>query len=72
MPQYLKKITPEYAKSFYGFVVDPALPFSGGQPPRFNVTKKEDDNSRSTTITRNPEYENQEYDEQPPSNGSLF
>jgi hypothetical protein len=27
MPQNLKKISPEYAKSFYGFVVDPALPF---------------------------------------------
>ena len=27
MPQTIKTITAEYAKSYYGFVIDPALPF---------------------------------------------
>jgi hypothetical protein len=75
MPQTTKKVSPEYAKSFYGFVIDNTLPFS--PQSRFIVEKKEGEYSQSTTITRNPDYEEpqepQEQEPEPPqTNGDLF
>jgi hypothetical protein len=68
MPQTLKKVSPEFAKSYYGFMVDNLLPL---QESRFIVQKKETDYSRSTTITPNPDYQPEpEVDPEPPQNGN--
>jgi hypothetical protein len=79
MPQTTKIITPAYAKSFMGFVVDPALPFTQTiTTQRFIVEKKEGEYSTSTTIKPNPDYEPQnlfeesQEQQEPPTIESLF
>jgi hypothetical protein len=73
----LRKIIPPNAKLRYNVVIGTPVSPTGGEitqmpaPQRmFNMEKKETDYSQSTTITRNPDYE--EPEEQSQKNGDLF
>jgi hypothetical protein len=66
MPQTLKKVSPEYAKSFYGFVIDPLLPFKKGAT---TIPAPEDDKfklikSGGTAPPLFPEIQPDEYNEE--------
>ena len=65
MPQYLRKVTPEYALKYYNVVIGtPITPTSSNEEMKnlsdnFEVTYKETENSKSTTIKRTePEEKN--------------
>jgi hypothetical protein len=73
MPQTTKIVTPEQAKRWYGFIVDPALPFKQIiTTRRFIVEKKEGEYSQSITIKPNPEYEEPLQEQESHKNGDLF
>lgn len=61
MPQTLQKISPEYAKSYYGIVINPTLPFSVEEEQERRISVKVIASGGNVPPLRNPS----EVDDQP-------